>query len=153
MAKQVFMVGSAMVNDPSVLKGIAQWFSERHGWLRPHKIKHLATFDLLTADLREALAVIVLRASDGSTSHSITVHDNVIFDGNEKTALPLCQENLNFLCSTASRQANYIGLTAGYIYHEHGTQQNLMKSKQSMQGDPWQCHDANRDDGNKHVTV
>ena len=57
----------------------------------------MALFDLLTVDLSAALAIVVLKASDGSTTHAVTVHDKIVFDGNETTSLPLCQENLDYL--------------------------------------------------------
>jgi hypothetical protein len=139
MAMLVKAAAPCTMDDPSVLAQLAKLISSTPGWLLPHKIKHAATFDLLRANLTGALAVVILKASDGTSSHAITVHDNVIFDSNEKTALPLCQANLNYLCSTQTRQANYHGVMAGYLFYEHGKKQNLLKSKQSMPTDPWRC--------------
>jgi hypothetical protein len=123
MAMLVKAAVPVTVNDPSVLAQLAQLISSSPGWLSPHKIKHALMFDLLSADLTAALAVVILKASDGTTSHAITVHDNIIFDSNERTAIPLCQDNLNYLCSTTMRQATFKGIIAGYVYHEHGQKQ------------------------------
>ena len=127
------------VNDPSVIAQLAQLLARSPGWLLPHKIKRASVFDLLSADLSTALAVVILKASDGTTSHAITVHDNVIFDSNERTAIPLCKDNLDYLCSTALRQATFKGIMAGYLYHEHGQKQRLLKSKRNIANNPWQC--------------
>ena len=138
LATQINATATASVDDPLVLQHVARDIENCGSWLQPHKIKNVASFDLLTTDLTDTLAVLILKSSDGATMHAITVHDNVIFDSNECTGLPLCQANLNYLCSTPSRQAQFAGVMAGYCFREQGNKQQLLRTKQSIHGNPWQ---------------
>ena len=140
IATQVHATVAATVDDPSILLQLGREMRERQTWLQAHKIQQVHEFDLLTADLSNTLALVILKASDGANNHAITVHDNVIFDGNECTGLPLCQDNLNYLCSTKTRHANFTGVMAGYLFREQGQSGRLLKRKQRITGDPWQCH-------------
>lgn len=126
-------------DNPVVLAELASLMNQQHTWLQPVRIKKANQFNLLTYDLRNSLAVVVLKASDGSTTHAITVHDNAMFDSNETTSLMLCQENLDYLCSTVTQSAQFTGIMAGYIYQEQGKRNRLECSKKSMPGDPWKC--------------
>jgi hypothetical protein len=122
--------GKSNVDNPTALRELA-CFMCAHFWLQPIKIKNANGFDLLNADLKEKLAVVVLKASDGSTNHAVTVHDSMIFDSNEPTALPLCRENLDFLCSSSTQLAKCTGIMSGYIYQEQGNKHRLGASKRS----------------------
>ena len=124
------------IDNPSVLARLAVLMGENF-WLQPCKIKRPNEFPLLTVDLSEALVVVVLKASDGSAHHAVTVHDGLIFDSNEQTSLPLCQANLDFLCSTDARRATYEGIATGYIYQEQGKKQRIISQKSKIEGDPW----------------
>lgn len=128
--------GKSNVDNPTALRELA-CFMCAHFWLQPIKIKNANGFDLLNADLKEKLAVVVLKASDGSTNHAVTVHDSMIFDSNEPTALPLCRENLDFLCSSSTQLAKCTGIMSGYIYQEQGNKHRLGASKRSMPSNPW----------------
>jgi hypothetical protein len=72
-----------------------------------------------TKDLRpflqptSSLRVLVLFASDGDTSHAVSVYENWIFDSGLPKALPLCQEALNFCCGDG---VMCIGIVRGYEF-------------------------------------
>jgi hypothetical protein len=86
-------------------------------WLTPKKVKNAPSFNLLEHDLSGSLAVVVLKGiPDGACNHAITVHDSLIFDGNEKFAIPLTNSNLDLLCSTENRKAMYQSISAGYLF-------------------------------------
>jgi hypothetical protein len=109
-------------------------------WLQPIKIRNRKNqqwpFPLLTADLRNCIALVVLVANDGSRSHAVTVHDDLIFDSNEDFALKLCQENLDALCSTPLRQSTYVAVATGYIFQDQ-LDGNRIKESKAKSGNLW----------------
>jgi hypothetical protein len=108
-------------------------------WLQSVKIKQNAErmFNLLDKDLEHTIAVAVIRASDGQCSHAITVHDGLIFDGNEDFAIPLTQANLDYICSTKEQKATFIGVASGYLFREQGKRNRLHSIKSNIPGSPW----------------
>jgi len=70
--------------------------------------------------------VLILQATDGSTNHAISVVGNMIFDCNEKSALPLSQENLDW-CVGASTllpggedpMVKFVRVVVGIHFCEH----------------------------------
>ena len=56
-------------------------------------------FNLFNKNLEHTIAVVVIRASDGQCSRAVTVHDGLVFDGNEDFAIPLTQANLDCGCA------------------------------------------------------
>ena len=88
-------------------------------WIAIRSIKK--EFDWTTGlDERDMLSG-VLRASDGSCCHAITIHDGFIYDANEKTALPLCAEALNYCTSTSLVKSDFVDFRRGYILRSEGT--------------------------------
>ena len=86
-------------------------------WMSPKKIKNAATFNLLEHDLTNELAVVVLRGiPDRACNHAVTVFDGLIFDSNEKFAIPLTQANLDLVCSTDRKKAKFECVAAGYLF-------------------------------------
>lgn len=104
--------------DPWALKRLASLVHDHPTWLIPKKIKSAATsFNLLEHDLTNSLAVVVLKSiPDGACNHAISVHDGLIFDGNEDFAIPLTRANLDFMCSTDTRAGKYECVTSGYLF-------------------------------------
>ena len=47
----------------------------------------------------ECILMAILLGSDGLVSHSVSICQNFIFDGNRRHALPLSQESLDWCCS------------------------------------------------------
>jgi hypothetical protein len=139
LATHVAFEMSSTIDNPTVLQTLVRVLADGQSFLQPIKIKVVAQFELLQADLSIAVAIVILKASDGSTTHAITVHDKIIFDSNETEALPLCRENLDYICSTNTRQAHWVGIVTGYMFREQGNQRQLIQSKARLPGDPWQC--------------
>ena len=95
--------------DPFALKRLANLVQNHPTWMIPKRMKNSATsFKLLEHDLTNALDVVVLKGiPDRACNHAITVFDGMIFDSNEKSAIPLTQANLDLMCSTDGRKAKY----------------------------------------------
>jgi hypothetical protein len=124
------------MHHPHILSHLTEVMATEF-WLQPCRLKRAASFDLLAADLKTTLAVVVLKASDGSTGHAISVHDSMIFDSNEPTALPLCQANLDYICSTSTQKAVFVGISAGVLFKDQtGTRIEIQKTQ--MAEDQWQ---------------
>ena len=71
------------------------------------------------------MLVAVLTASDGSCSHAVTMHGGYVFDANEKFALKLSQESLDYCCST---KATFSRLRRGsFIRYKGKKQQKRMR--------------------------
>ena len=123
--------------DPFAIKRLAKLVHEHPTWLTPRKIKRAATsFKLLQHDLTNSLAVVVLKGiPDGACNHAITVFDGMIFDSNEKFAIPLTRANLDLMCSTDTRKAKYECVTAGYIFMDsRKAQTGIRDSKMKKHG-------------------
>ena len=103
------------------------------------KIKQHAgkLFNLFEENLEHTIAVVVIQASDGQCSHAITVHDGLVFDGNEDFAIPLTQANLDYICSTNEQKATFTGVASGYLFREQGKRNRLWAIKSSIPGSPW----------------
>ena len=108
-------------------------------WLQSVKIKQNAKkrFNLLEEDLQQSIAVVVVQASDGQCSHAITVHDGLVFDGNEDFAIPLTKANLDYICSTNEQKATFVGVASGYVFCEQGKRNRLCSLKSRIPGSPW----------------
>ena len=60
-------------------------------------------------DLKDNKVVVgVLRASDDSCLHAVTIHGNFIFNANEKVTLRLCDEALDYCTSTETVQSKFV---------------------------------------------
>ena len=104
--------------DPYALKRLAKLVHDHPTWMIPKRIKNSASsFKILEHDLTNALAVVVLKGiPDRACNHAITVFDGMIFDSNEKSAIPLTQPNLDLMCSTDSRKGKYESVAKGYLF-------------------------------------
>ena len=70
----------------------------------------------LVEDDRTSIVLGVIRASDGSNSHAIAIHGGYIYDANEKNAIPLCQEALDYCSSTDTVQSKFVKFWRGYVF-------------------------------------
>ena len=92
-------------------------------WLQcsfyPFKNKKKPCFDVIDGipQLKESqMLVILLRASDNSMNHVVTIYKNWIFDSCENQALPLCKEGLD-VCTreNAGDMSCFIGFVNGLL--------------------------------------
>ena len=50
----------------------------------------------------------VLIESDGNSSHAVCIHGGFVYDANEATAIPLCEEAMNYCCSTPTVSNKFV---------------------------------------------
>ena len=82
-------------------------------------------FDWNTDLLPTDVVMGVMVASDGSSSHAITIHGGgYIFDANEHVALPLCVEALDYCTSTEQVKSTFVRFKRAWLYRYHGKQPN-----------------------------
>ena len=62
----------------------------------------------------------VLLASDDICSHVVTIHGDFIFDSNERVALRLCNEALDYCTSTEMVQSKFVSFKLGYRFLYEG---------------------------------
>ena len=64
----------------------------------------------------KAINTVVVRDSDGSCGHAITIVDGWIFDSNEDHALPLCDASLNYITTSEDRTSKFMNIEKGYAF-------------------------------------
>lgn len=96
-------------------------------WLQPTKItRH--NFDWKVDMNKSVIMVGVLISSDGNCSHAITLHDRFIYDANERVAIPLSQEGLDYCTSDGERRSKFLHFLRGYKYQYRGDE-NLLHER------------------------
>jgi hypothetical protein len=70
------------------------------------------------------MAVGVLNESDGNGSHAVTIHGNFVYDANEVVALPLCQEALDYCCSTSTVKNEFVNFRELTFFYYEGQDKN-----------------------------
>ena len=93
-------------------------------WLQVRKLKKGSSKLDLTPDM---IAVVVLQASDGSCTHSVTAHGDYIYDANEEIAIPLCKKGLDYCCSNVETSAQFIAFSRGWIFQYTGHKEQKRK--------------------------
>ena len=74
----------------------------------------------------------VLIGSDGHINHAVAIFNKWIFDSNEKSAIPLCQEGLNYCVSSKNKKVKFIGFKRGFFFRENSKKSRL---KQKLEGE------------------
>ena len=92
-------------------------------WLQPRKLKNEG-FDIFN-DICKGPTVLCLKSMNGGTSHAITTVGRLVFDANCSRALPLCQETLNYCCSTDEQNSEFYCVYKGYRFEEQGKKGKL----------------------------
>ena len=57
----------------------------------------------------------ILQGIDGEKNHVIGIFNNWIFDNNKTLAIPLCQEYLNYCCSTKHVNSELVRFQDGFL--------------------------------------
>ena len=65
--------------------------------------------------------------TDGVANHAIAIYNNWVFDANEKIALPLCKEALDYCVSTKDQKFEFVKFTSGFYYREQGNKLRLKR--------------------------
>ena len=77
------------------------------------------TFDWKT-DLKDNVIFVgAIQGSDGNAQHAVTLFQGWIFDSNEKTAIPLCKEGLDF-CTQSEEEREFTGCTSTFTHFKGG---------------------------------
>jgi hypothetical protein len=79
---------------------------------------------LLQRFFKDYIAVGVLNESDGNGSHAVTIHGNFVYDANEVVALPLCQEALDYCCSTTTVKNKFVNFRELIFFYYEGQDMN-----------------------------
>ena len=74
----------------------------------------------------------ILQGDDGEANHAITIFNKWIFDANEKHAIPLCQEGLNYCVSTSETRVTFLGFTEGFFFCENSKKQRLKRKAEGV---------------------
>ena len=69
----------------------------------------------------------VLEGSDGQVNHAISIFNNWIFDSNERIAIPLCKEGLNYCVSTPDSKVDFVKFYHGFFFRENSKHQRLKR--------------------------
>ena len=68
---------------------------------------------------QSAINTVIVKDSEGSRSHAITIFDGWIFDSNEDYALPLCEASLNYITTSVGRTSRFVNIEFGYEFSEN----------------------------------
>ena len=80
------------------------------------------------------LFIGVLKGSDGHVNHAIGIFNNWIFDSNEKCAIPLCQEGLNYCVSTVDEKVKFLAFNDGFYFRENAKNNRLKRKIEGEHG-------------------
>lgn len=65
------------------------------------------------------LVIVSLKGSDGKEDHCVTLYGKWIFDSNFSHALPLCQESLDYCCSTENNHETFVSVVAARMFTQY----------------------------------
>ena len=74
-----------------------------------------------------SIVVTTLYASNGHVNDTVAIHKNLIFDANEKRAMPLSQEALDYCVFTYDKPCTCLGFFKTYLSRYIGTKQAKKK--------------------------
>jgi hypothetical protein len=68
----------------------------------------------------EHIKLGVLMESDGNSLHDVCIHGGFVYDENEATAIPLCEEAMNYCCSTPTVSNKFVTLKHATMFYYSG---------------------------------
>ena len=94
--------------------------------VKGYQTEILTKFDILS-DRSMWPTLCVLKGSDGSTNHAVTVVEDFIFDSNNTYAMPLTAESLDWCCSgDEGEEVQFVGVHFAYRFKKHNPQPQLL---------------------------
>ena len=66
---------------------------------------------------KECILMVILLGSDGSVSHSVSICQNYIFDGNRRHALPMSKKSLDWCCSAPGVSVEFKAFYSAVYFH------------------------------------
>ena len=70
----------------------------------------------------------VLLALDGNSNHAITIHGGFVYDANERVAIPLCQEALDYCTCTPTQNSHFVEFRRGFMLRYGGGKKNRIQA-------------------------
>ena len=58
--------------------------------------------------------------SDENSSHAVCIHGGFVYDANEATAIPLCEEAMNYCCSTPTVSNTFVAFKHVMMFYYSG---------------------------------
>ena len=137
VARQLTIDGRAFMNgnNPSkIMQYTGQWINSHPSLSQKwHMIKLTPDDDVLQLNTTHQPALIVMRESDDTQWHAITIVNNLIFDSSQSTACFLNTENLDMLCAVGSGKHNvYSGIHTGYHFLKRKSRKRRKKRPQIL---------------------
>jgi len=88
-------------------------------WIQSKKIP--SNFNCFS-DLEEGHILMgVIREKDGNISHGVSIHNNLIYDANEKVAIKLCNDGLDYCTRNKDgRESGFHSFWKGFIFYYAG---------------------------------
>jgi hypothetical protein len=74
------------------------------------------------------ISVGVLLAWDGNSNHAITIHGGFIYNANERVAIPLCQEALDYCTCTPTDKSLFVEFRRGFMLQYVGGKKNCIQA-------------------------
>ena len=114
-------------SDPN-FKKIAE-YAKNHlpKWLQYHSKKihtikwtKIRQFDIFVAGIL---------GNDRVGNHAVAIYNNWIFDSNEKIAIPLCKDGLDYCVSTKVNKFEFQSFTSGFFFRERSGSRIKLKRK------------------------
>ena len=95
-------------------------------WIQPAWKPRIFDFK---KELKETeIFVGVLLASDGNSNHAITIHGGFVYDANERVAIPLCQEALDYCTCTPTQNSHFVEFRRGFMLRYVGGKKNRIQA-------------------------
>ena len=118
-AEQLAELGRQFMAGPTpskILPFTATWLQKEKKLSSKWHLKKLhGQHNVWTLNTTHQPALIVMRESDGSQWHAVTIVNNMIFDSSQEKACAFNPENLDKLCAVGSSRPNvYNGIEKGY---------------------------------------
>ena len=96
-------------------------------WIVTKCVKRPGTFNWKT-DLNERTLLLgVLNVSDKNCSRAVTVHGGFVYNANILTAIPLCQEALDYCASTQTEKSSFVNFRRIALLDYKGQRQEKIR--------------------------
>ena len=66
------------------------------------------------------IMLAVLTTSNGHRSHGVAIHGGYIYDANKANAFPLCEEGLDYCCSTPTKRCVFAKFHRWLLFRYNG---------------------------------
>ena len=127
---QIELAGGLAGGAVNIIDRVGQFASGKlPAWITRKVIKrpHYFDWELLREQMENTILLGVLYESDGNASHAVAIHGGYVYDANEAVALPLCQEALDYCCSTQAVQNQFVNFRKATLFFYDGKQKDKIQ--------------------------